>query len=302
MKLSMKPIKLFAGIGIGTWFIRLTVIFMSGILDGLAADKDISSGGQPSSSKVSVDAGNAVRPLALAHSHNDYAHKRPLLDALDQGFCSVEADIWLIEGRLLVAHDRSAVRPERTLQALYLDPLRERIRQNQGRVYPSGPLCTILIDVKSEAEPTYNALRDVLKGYSEVLTAFTPTHTVTNALTVILSGNRAAKLMASEPIRYAAIDGRLTDLEASVSPHLIPLISDNWTLHFQWRGSGPLPDNERQKLKQLVDRAHQRGQRIRFWSCPDRPDGWRELRLAGVDLINTDNLSGLREFLLRETP
>src|SRR5262249_1980163 len=32
-------------------------------------------------------------PLIHAHAHNDYEHTRPLFDALDQGFCSVEADI-----------------------------------------------------------------------------------------------------------------------------------------------------------------------------------------------------------------
>jgi hypothetical protein len=68
----------------------------------------------------------ATGPLIHAHSHNDYEHPRPLLDALDHGFCGVEADIYLVDGQLLVAHDRDKVKPERTLQALYLDPLRER--------------------------------------------------------------------------------------------------------------------------------------------------------------------------------
>src|SRR5437773_8402832 len=78
-------------------------------------------------------------PLIHAHAHNDYLHARPLLDALDHGFCSVEADIYLVEGQLLVAHDRDKVKPDRTLQSLYLDPLRERVRKNGGRVYPNGP-------------------------------------------------------------------------------------------------------------------------------------------------------------------
>src|SRR5712672_4165891 len=65
------------------------------------------------------------KPLVRAHAHNDYEHQRPLFDALEHGFCSVEADIYLVDGKLLVAHDRSKVKPERTLEALYLDPLRE---------------------------------------------------------------------------------------------------------------------------------------------------------------------------------
>ena len=42
-----------------------------------------------------------VAPLARAHAHNDYLHERPLLDALDHGFTSVEADIFLVDGKLL---------------------------------------------------------------------------------------------------------------------------------------------------------------------------------------------------------
>jgi hypothetical protein len=79
-------------------------------------------------------------PLIHAHAHNDYEHPRPLFDALDHGFCSVEADVHLVDGRLLVAHDRSKVKPERTLEALYLDPLRERVKKNNGHVYPAGPI------------------------------------------------------------------------------------------------------------------------------------------------------------------
>src|SRR5438034_4524920 len=83
-----------------------------------------------------------VVPLSHGHAHNDYEHKRPLFDALDNGFCSVEADIYLVNGQLLVAHERFQAKPEKTLQSLYLDPLRERVKKNGGRVYPNGPECT----------------------------------------------------------------------------------------------------------------------------------------------------------------
>ena len=46
-----------------------------------------------------------VTPLARAHAHNDYEHTRPLQDALDHGFTSVEADVWLVDGELRVVHD-----------------------------------------------------------------------------------------------------------------------------------------------------------------------------------------------------
>ena len=241
-----------------------------------------------------------TKPLRQAHSHNDYLHPRPLLDALEQGFCSVEADIWLVDGELLVAHDRKDVRPERTLQALYLDPLSELVKKNGGKVFSGGPGFTLLVDVKSDATNTYQALRLVLQKYASMLARFQPGLTESNAVTVIISGNRARALMATELSRLAAYDGRLPDLDAPDSRHLIPLVSDNWTLHFKWRGKpeeGPLPDADRTRLQELVAKAHARGQRLRLWGTPDAPAMWKELRDAGVDLINADKLPELRSFL-----
>src|SRR2546428_201080 len=88
--------------------------------------------------KISSSTAAPPAPLVHAHAHNDYEHKRPLLDALDHGFCSVEADIFLVDGKLLVAHELGQTKPERTLQALYLDPLRERVKANGGRVLKDG--------------------------------------------------------------------------------------------------------------------------------------------------------------------
>lgn len=36
----------------------------------------------------------AQSPLDRAHAHNDYEHARPLIDALERGFGSVEADVY----------------------------------------------------------------------------------------------------------------------------------------------------------------------------------------------------------------
>jgi hypothetical protein len=239
----------------------------------------------------------AAEPLPQAHAHNDYEHKRPLLDALDHGFCSVEADIYFTNGALLVAHDADKVDPKRTLESLYLDPLYQRVKQNGGSVYSNGPSLMLLIDFKTEAKPTYNALRPVLEKYREMLTKFTSTETRTGAVTVVLSGNRPIQTVASERERFVAIDGRLPDLDEAPSPRLVPLVSDNWTKYFQWRGQGALSENERSKLKAFVERAHAEGRKIRFWAVPDTEAGWRVMREAGVDLINTDDLAGLQKFL-----
>ncbi len=238
-------------------------------------------------------------PLIHAHAHNDYVHKRPLFNALDDGFCSVEADIYLVDGQLLVAHERSQVKPERTLQALYLDPLSERVKKNGGHVYPQGPEFTLLVEIKGEWRTTYPVLHDALKQYAGMLTTFQAGATETNAIRVVITGHRSKEMFAGESVRYAALDGDLADLDSGSSADLIPWISSNWAQNFKWRGVGPMPEAEKLKLGQIVAKAHQQGRRVRFWGAPDQPVFWGEMLANGVDLINTDDLDGARQFLLK---
>jgi glucose/arabinose dehydrogenase len=238
-----------------------------------------------------------TKPLPQAHAHNDYEHKRPLLDALDHGFCSVEADIWLRDGKLLVAHDARDLKPDRTLEALYLDPLRKRVADNNGRVHKNGPRFWLLIDIKSAGEPTYRALHDTLAKYPDILSTTRDGKHEERAITVVISGNRPIDYIRAQTTRHAGIDGRLTDLDSDAPAHLMPMISDRWGAHFKWTGNGPMPGEERKKLREIVAKAHARGRIVRFWATPESPAVWRELRDAKVDLINTDQLGELQKFL-----
>ncbi|MGD9719880.1 MAG: phosphatidylinositol-specific phospholipase C/glycerophosphodiester phosphodiesterase family protein [Pirellulales bacterium] len=241
----------------------------------------------------------AVKPLPLpqAHAHNDYLHDRPLADALDHGFTSVEADIFLVDGELLVAHSKAELKPERTLRALYLDPLRARVQANGGKVFPGGGPFYLLIDLKSAAQPTYAVLTKMLAEYADILSMVRDGKPEPKAVAVAISGNRPTEMVAAESVRYAGIDGRLSDLDSDQPAHLMPLVSDNWMTHFKWRGRGPLSEADGKKLADAVSKAHAHGRRIRFWATPETVDTWRVLRDAGVDHINTDNLAGLEAFL-----
>lgn len=239
-----------------------------------------------------------VTPLVNAHAHNDYEHDRPLLDALDHGFCSVEADIHLVDGQLLVAHDREDVKPDRTLEALYLDPLRKRAKANGGRVYPNGPRFILLVDIKGSGIPAYNVLKRVLGQYADILTEFRADTTNEKAVTVIISGSRPTRLVARDAVRYAAVDGRTRDLESDAPVHLIPLISDHFMTAFQLPQGEPLPDDINKRVRQYVKKAHQKNRLVRFWGTPHDPALWADLLDAGVDLINADDLEALQTFLL----
>ena len=246
-----------------------------------------------------------VAPLPAAHAHNDYAHPHPLFDALSQGFCSVEADIFLTEGsQLLVGHSKSELKPERTLVNLYLQPLRERIRKNHGQVYslPAGvkvPVFYLLIDIKTESADTYPVLHKLLTEYADILTEVRDGKVIERAVTVVLSGSRPSlATLGRQSPRFAGYDGRLSDLGSDVPAHLMPWVSDNWALKISWNGNGVMPEKERDKLNAYIKQAHEQNRKIRFWGAPDKEPVWQVQWDSKVDLINTDRLADLKLFLL----
>jgi hypothetical protein len=65
-----------------------------------------------------------------------------------------------------------------------------------------------------------------------MLTTFGPRGVRDDAITAIVSGNRPRDLMEQQRFRYAAYDGRLSDLGVATDQTFVPLISDNWTRNF----------------------------------------------------------------------
>jgi glycerophosphoryl diester phosphodiesterase len=257
----------------------------------------------PAGNVLAAEQKHRVRPLWRAHAHNDYEHPRPLLDALDHRFGSVEADIFLVDGQLLVAHDPEDLDPARTLESLYLAPLAARVKANHGSVHRGSrtPL-QLLIDIKTEGASTYLELDRQLRRHKHLFTTYAHGRVHRGPVTAVISGDRAARVpMEAQTVRRAFYDGRLSDLGTSEAS-FASLISDNWTLNFTWRGVGAFPEAERQKLRTIVRAAHDRGQKVRFWATPDvagpaRDALWGELLAADVDYLNTDDLAGLEAFL-----
>ncbi|QDU58781.1 phosphatidylinositol-specific phospholipase C/glycerophosphodiester phosphodiesterase family protein [Aeoliella mucimassa] len=246
--------------------------------------------------------GEDPTPLPKAHAHNDYYHNPPLIDALDHGFCSVEADIFFLQGKLLVGHSLLELDERRTLEAAYLEPLKARVEANDGRVFKEGPPFMLLIDIKQDAAATYAELERVLANYRDMLSRWEDGEYHQGAIQIVISGDRPRREIKASNPRYVGIDGRVGDLDSSDAADLMPLISDRWGSHFEWNGKGEIPAAERDKLRRIVAQAHDKQRRVRFWATPETPEMWQQLLDADVDHINTDKLDKLQSFLLEADP
>ncbi|WP_425395275.1 phosphatidylinositol-specific phospholipase C/glycerophosphodiester phosphodiesterase family protein [Aeoliella sp.] len=246
-----------------------------------------------SASSLAADETRKPTPLRHAHAHNDYYHQRPLLDALDHGFNSVEADIYLVDGQLLVGHDRHELRPERTLQNLYLEPLAKRVKQQGGYVHQAKVPFYLFIDVKERASATREVLGKQLLEYKSMVGRRTG-EDAPPAVTIVLSGAEPRRGIMIDGVRLAGADGRLSELESNASAAAMPVVSDHWGKHF---GEDELTSAQLRRLREVTGEAHESGRIVRFWATPDSERLWGTLLDNGVDLINTDDLERLSKYL-----
>ena len=184
-------------------------------------------------------------PLRRAFAHNDYEQPSPLWDALEHGFTAVEADVFLVDGQLLLGHGSRDVVPGRTLSSVYLEPLAGLV-ERRGGLY-DGQSLMLLVDVKSEAGPTYAALHDVLSEYDGLLTQYRHDGTLSGPVRVVVSGHTDLALMEQQLVRYATADARIPHLEETLSP-VVSMVSAKWAKHFTWLGEGPMHRREQAEL------------------------------------------------------
>lgn len=234
--------------------------------------------------------------LPFAHAHNDYVHPHPLTDALACGFCSVEADVWAVEGKLLVGHALSDTRPERTLEALYLNPLKDKTLKNHGHVYSEKESFTLVVEFKSSAESCYPLLQKLLQQYRSMLTSYHNGKPTPRAITVLITGNLPRTQLLEEKDRLMALEGVASDLDTDAPVSLIPQLSVPWGSVVKWFGVGVCPESERTKLREFVAKAHKEGRKVRFWGVVNTPDLWKTERECGVDCLNIDQLERFQKW------
>jgi hypothetical protein len=232
-------------------------------------------------------------PLLPAYAHNDYRNRRPLHDALALGYRGVEADYVVVQGQLLVAHSRKEADPQRTLETLYLQPLRDRVRRC-GRVTLDGSPFLLTIEAKEAGRSGYTALRSALLRYDDILRTVTPAGVRDGPVEVVLVGwHPPLGELAAESLRVVTVQRRITRGGADPvdSTGLVGLLSINYGRAFKWRGRGPPPDVDRQMFRRIEDaRRSSPGVRIRAYNVPAEPPVYQLLLDSGVDLIGSKDL------------
>ena len=240
----------------------------------------------------------ACKPLrytvANAHAHNDYVHPVPFWTAYNAGFGSIEADIFLRDSQLLVAHEEKELVNKRSLEDLYLKPIQSCIEKNKGYVYAdSTRQLQLLIDVKTDSIATLNKLITVLQNYPALIN--------NHSLKLVITGGRPVAADFPTYPSYILFDGNLGIEYSKASLDKIAMLSSSFKNYSLWNGSGKIAVKEKKLLKNEIRKAHALHKPVRFWEAPDVPNAWYQLMHLKADYINTDHINELAAFLQKHS-
>ncbi|HET7119517.1 MAG TPA: phosphatidylinositol-specific phospholipase C/glycerophosphodiester phosphodiesterase family protein [Hanamia sp.] len=229
--------------------------------------------------------------VADAHAHNDYMHPVPFYTAWNAGFGSIEADVFPVNGELLVAHDSSALQSQRTLERLYIDPLLKELGKNGNRKV------NLLIDIKENYKASLQLLIKELKPLKKYL--FTDKDK-TKPVTILISGERPSPGEYKNYPGYIFFDDDLKLFHTPQEWKRVGLVSLSFERYSSWNGEDAISEKDKNLLIHVIDSVHQAGKPIRFWAAPDNENSWNLQMKLGVDLIGTDKIPELSEFLKKK--
>jgi hypothetical protein len=275
---------------------------------------------------ATVPATSSSLGRVVAHAHNDYEHERPLQDALDHHFASVEADVWHRDGDVVVSHDPWTSRG--TLADLYLAPLAARV-EARGTIHGDGAPFFLWLDLK-DGTPELRALLSEALAAQPGLHRFTDDEGLDDVdvdrgpVVVVLTGDAGSKGAMLDEVpapRPFVVDanafpgpsagGQGTrdafegDAAGAIDPRVAAFSLSSPTWLGAWDGVAPAPVDLVERARCVVGRAHSDGSRrrpVRFFGGPDTPAAWDLVVDVGVDFLHTDDLAGAAAFLAeRET-
>ncbi|CAM3795825.1 alkaline phosphatase [Sphingobacterium prati] len=226
------------------------------------------------------------------HSHNDYWQPQPFYTAYYAGMQSIEADIFLRDGKLMVAHETKEIKMENTLNALYLDPVAKLYKKNGGKAFADkSKHLQLLIDIKENYKQLLPVLIKTLEQYGDL---FNPLKNP-NAIKVIVTGGRPKPDGFKDYPKWLFFDGEVNWNYDPASLAQTGLISADLKDYTDWNGKG-LPENI-PAIRKAIAKADSLGLPFRFYGTHDSPNAWQQLINMGVYWINTDHPKTLELFL-----
>ena len=115
-----------------------------------------------------------------------------------------------------------------------------------------------MVDCKAQGEEMYKLLKKQMEPYKEYFCSVDNGEYKEGAVLFFLSGDRPKNSLPKENSRFTFLDGQIKDLGQGIPASLAPVISDNYSDFFTWKGEGEMPADQLQKMREIIRKATMR--------------------------------------------
>ena len=281
--------------------------------------KSNGSAAELSSSNFPETAG--VEPIPC-HSHNDYLRTHPLIDALEIGCISVEADVWQqddMKNDLRVGHTEDSLSDDRTLKGMYVQPIVQRLQAVNAARQSSQALnvpwngiflanksqtLVLLIDFKTGGDKTWSTLMAALDplrdggwlSYWDI----EKRHFQQGAITMVASGNSTL----DDVMKTRFSDRGIVRRDIFLDAPLANLYASNEydTTNSFYASTNYAKSSKSVTVEDQIATANRLHLKSRYWNAPNGEGNpkvtalWKELLKDDVGIFNVDHLANFKRW------
>jgi len=241
-----------------------------------------------------------AQPSTRVISSEDLKSKEDIWNMLGIGVSNFEVDLMYIYGELFVTATMpdSANHTIPTFSDAYLFPLYSILKKNGNSIINGDSRESyILLNIHNDFKKTNFKLKSIVGPYKDLVTYKNGDIWHEGQIRFLIRDKNLQDEISKDGYSCIGWVGGKNDMESNLDSHQMPLIELNFEDITTWSGAGNIPFPDFVKIKELVNKIHQKGRRLSIINCPNHKTAWDVLVTSNVDFINTNDPVNVGNFI-----
>ena len=242
----------------------------------------------------------------LPHMHDIYTQnltsEKEIWEHITRGTANYHIFMHYIYGEFCVSaqtsENKECLSP--TFRDVYLFPLFSQFKKNNHEIY-SGyqDEITLFVNIKGLNSKAFSTLTRQLYPYSEMLSYRKDGLTHKGKIRIVLTNVDWKVQINNDDECFLWFQGDINDLNEN-SPN-VPVICVKLNDIISWSGIGNLPLKDFKMIKELANRTHSLGKKLRIENIPVHRQLKNHLLKAGVDYFDSQNPVPEEQLVLKQS-
>jgi hypothetical protein len=241
----------------------------------------------------------AQEPSTRVISSNNLGNEDEIWNMLGYGVSSFQVDLMYIYGKLYV----TASMPDTpnhsipTFSDVYLFPLYSNLKKNRNSIVSGDNRESfIIVNIHNEFAKTNTRLKSIIASMRDLITLYNDGWHE-GKIRILSKDKSLREKISNDQYSSMGIVGNIEDINSELEYHQMPLIEIDFSELTTWNGVGNIPFSDFIKIKELVNKIHQKGRKLSITNCPNHQTAWDVLVTSKVDFIHTNDPENFCNYL-----